>query len=85
MVGVHVSEQYQTVFLAERSSSEKQKKNKKKRKIEEHLGSERRCNFGENGDQRRERWRKTLLHDISVSEGEMKILRKAVGLVVGGG
>lgn len=27
------------------------------------------------GDQRRERWRKTLLDDISLSEGEMKTLR----------
>lgn len=62
-------------------------------KIGEFLENERRSNFGKNGDQRRGRWRKTLLDDISVSEGEMKILRgeqrgkgqEVKGIVVGDG
>lgn len=62
-------------------------------KIGEFLENERRSNFGKNGDQRRRRWRKTLLDDISVSEGEMKILRgeqrgkgqEVKGIVVGDG
>lgn len=69
VVGVCVTEHYQSA----RSSPEAGPLLRLLREKEEGaiLGER----FGENGDQRSERWRKTLLDDISVSEGEMKTRR----------